>query len=60
MDGATEFQVYRKMILPMLMPITMSVVIMMAHISLKIFDLIYAMTGSGANFVTDVPGIVYV
>ncbi|TQS71242.1 sugar ABC transporter permease [Ornithinibacillus gellani] len=57
MDGASEFQIYRKIILPMLMPITMSVVIIMAHISLKIFDLIYAMTGSGANFVTDVPGV---
>jgi glucose/mannose transport system permease protein len=57
MDGASEFQVYRKIVLPILMPITMSVVIIMAHISLKIFDLIYAMTGSGANFVTDVPGL---
>lgn len=57
MDGASEFQVYRKVILPILMPITVSVVIIMAHISLKIFDLIYAMTGSGANFVTDVPGV---
>ncbi len=57
MDGASEFQVYRKIILPILMPITMSVVIIMAHISLKIFDLVYAMTGSGANFVTDVPGL---
>jgi len=56
-DGATEFQIYRKVILPMLTPITMSVIIIMAHISLKIFDLIYAMTGSGANFVTDVPGV---
>lgn len=57
MDGASEFQIYRKIILPMMLPITMSVVIIMAHISLKIFDLIYAMTGSGANFVTDVPGV---
>ncbi|WP_203247626.1 carbohydrate ABC transporter permease [Sporosarcina beigongshangi] len=57
MDGATEFQVYMKVVLPLLLPITMSVVIIMAHISLKIFDLIYAMTGSGANFVTDVPGL---
>ncbi|WP_066174908.1 carbohydrate ABC transporter permease [Bacillus marinisedimentorum] len=56
-DGATEFQVYRKVIFPMLRPITVSVVIIMAHISLKIFDLIYAMTGPGANFVTDVPGV---
>lgn len=57
MDGASEFQVYMRVVIPMLMPITMSVVIIMAHISLKIFDLIYAMTGSGANFVTDVPGL---
>lgn len=57
MDGASEFQVYWKIVLPMLAPITMSVIIIMAHISLKIFDLIYAMTGSGANFVTDVPGV---
>ncbi|MRX72817.1 ABC transporter permease subunit [Bacillus lacus] len=57
MDGATEFQIYRKIILPLLKPITVSVIIIMAHISLKIFDLIYAMTGPGANFVTDVPGV---
>ncbi|SFB01796.1 carbohydrate ABC transporter membrane protein 1, CUT1 family (TC 3.A.1.1.-) [Lentibacillus halodurans] len=57
MDGASEFQIYRKVVIPMLMPITVSVIIIMAHISLKIFDLIYAMTGSGANFVTDVPAV---
>lgn len=56
-DGATEFQIYQKIIIPMLRPITVSVMIIMAHISLKIFDLIYAMTGPGANFVTDVPGV---
>lgn len=56
-DGASEFQVYKKVVIPMLSPITVSVVIIMAHISLKIFDLIYAMTGPGANFVTDVPGV---
>ncbi len=57
MDGASEFQIYRKIIFPIVAPVTMSVVIIMAHISLKIFDLIYAMTGPGANFVTDVPGV---
>nr|WP_256835393.1 sugar ABC transporter permease [Parageobacillus thermoglucosidasius] len=56
-DGATELQIYRKIIIPLLRPITVSVIIIMAHISLKIFDLIYAMTGPGANFVTDVPGV---
>jgi len=29
----------------------------MFQISLKIFDLIYTMTGSGPNFVTDMPAI---
>lgn len=57
MDGASEFQIYRKVVIPMLLPITVSVIIIMAHISLKIFDLIYAMSGSGANFVTDVPAM---
>ncbi|WP_429876026.1 carbohydrate ABC transporter permease [Fictibacillus sp. NRS-1165] len=57
MDGASELQIYRKIIFPIVAPITVSVIIIMAHISLKIFDLIYAMTGPGANFVTDVPGV---
>ncbi|MGO4273736.1 carbohydrate ABC transporter permease [Paenibacillus sp. TAF58] len=56
-DGATEWQVLRKVILPQLKPITMSLIIIMAHISLKIFDLVYAMTGPGAMFVTDMPGV---
>lgn len=56
-DGATEVQVYRHIILPILSPITLSALIVLGHISLKIFDLIYTMTGKGPAFVTDVPGI---
>jgi glucose/mannose transport system permease protein len=56
-DGASEAQIYRKIVLPMLRPITFGVIVMMAHISLKIFDLIYTMTGPGANFVTDMPAV---
>lgn len=56
-DGASEFQIYRKIIIPQLRPITFGVIVMMAHISLKIFDLIYTMTGPGANFVTDMPAV---
>jgi glucose/mannose transport system permease protein len=54
-DGATEFQVYRHIIFPMLQPITLSAVIILGHISLKIFDLVSAMTGPGPAFATDVP-----
>lgn len=56
-DGATEFQIYWRVILPMLQPITLAALIVLGHISLKIFDLIYTMTGKGPGFVTDVPGI---
>ncbi len=54
-DGATEFQIYRYIIVPLLTPITLSAVIILGHISLKIFDLVVAMTGSGPGFSTDVP-----
>jgi len=54
-DGASEQQVYRHIILPLLQPITLSAVIILGHTSLKIFDLVVSMTGSGPAFATDVP-----
>ena len=56
-DGATEFKVYTKVVLPLLRPVTVSTAIILGHVSLKIFDLIFAMTGVGPGFATDVPGI---
>jgi glucose/mannose transport system permease protein len=44
-DGASEWQLYRHVILPLLRPITLSAMIILGHISLKIFDLIWAMAG---------------
>lgn len=54
-DGATEIEIYRHIVLPLLRPITLSAVIILGHISLKIFDLVSAMTGPGPAFATDVP-----
>lgn len=45
LDGATTAQYYRHIALPMLKPITISAVIILSHISLKMFDLIFSMTG---------------
>jgi glucose/mannose transport system permease protein len=56
-DGASEFRIYWHVILPILRPITLSALIILGHISLKIFDLVYTMTGKGPAFATDVPGI---
>jgi len=54
-DGASEFQVYRHIIVPLLHPITLGAMIILGHISLKIFDLVVAMTGPGPGFSSDVP-----
>lgn len=56
-DGANMWQVYRYIVIPLLRPITLGAVIILGHISLKIFDLVVAMTGSGAGFSCDVPAL---
>ncbi len=55
-DGANELQTYLYVVFPLLRPITLSAMIVLGHISLKIFDLIFAMAGAD-NATTDVPGI---
>jgi len=54
-DGASEFQTYRYILLPLLRPITLSAVIILGHISLKIFDLIVAISQN--NIALDVPAV---
>jgi glucose/mannose transport system permease protein len=54
-DGASEFEIYRYVILPMLQPVTLSAVIILGHMSLKIFDLIVALGNKDIRL--DVPGI---
>lgn len=54
-DGANEVQVFRHITLPLLTPVTLSAVIILGHISLKIFDLIVAISGKDIRL--DVPSI---
>jgi glucose/mannose transport system permease protein len=54
-DGASEFQMYRHVIMPLLNPVTLSAVIILGHISLKIFDLIVAISQN--SIALDVPGV---
>lgn len=56
-DGASTLEVYRYIVLPLLRPITLGAIIVLGHISLKIFDLVFAMTGSGVGFSCDVPAL---
>jgi alpha-glucoside transport system permease protein len=52
MDGANEFQVFFRIILPLLAPTVAVVVTTMIIFALKVFDLVYVMTGG--RFDTDV------
>ncbi|MDO5678547.1 MAG: sugar ABC transporter permease, partial [Propionibacteriaceae bacterium] len=54
MDGASEWRIYRHVLFPQLSPIALSALIIIGHMSMKTFDLIYAIAGQN-NVVADVP-----
>ena len=54
-DGASELRIYFQIVLPLLSPITLSALIILGHISLKVFDLIIAVVGKQLSL--DVPAI---
>lgn len=54
-DGASELQIYRYIMLPLLSPVTLSALIILGHMSLKVFDLIIAVAGK--QLPLDVPAI---
>jgi glucose/mannose transport system permease protein len=54
-DGANELQIYRYIVLPILTPVSLSALIILGHISLKVFDLIIAIAGK--QYQLDVPAI---
>jgi glucose/mannose transport system permease protein len=58
-DGATEVGIYRHVVLPLINPIILSALIILGHISLKIFDLVYVMTSGSPTlgYATDMPSI---
>jgi glucose/mannose transport system permease protein len=55
MDGASEFRVYRHVVFPHLRPVTLAALIIIGHISIKIFDLVYAI--GGKQLITQTPAI---
>lgn len=53
-DGASEWRIYRHVLFPQLSPIALSALIIIGHMSMKTFDLIYTIAGQN-NYVADVP-----
>jgi glucose/mannose transport system permease protein len=55
MDGASEARVYRHVVFPHLRPVTLGALIILGHISIKVFDLIVAI--GGKQLITQVPAV---
>lgn len=54
-DGATELDIFRHIVFPLLRPVTLSALIILGHMSLKTFDLIIATAGK--QYALDMPSI---
>ncbi|MFF5294122.1 carbohydrate ABC transporter permease [Paractinoplanes globisporus] len=55
MDGASTYRLYRNVIFPQLTPVALSALIILGHMSMKMFDLI--MSVSGPQWLTEVPAV---
>ncbi|MDQ2150637.1 sugar ABC transporter permease [Alcaligenaceae bacterium C4P045] len=56
-DGASLPRIYLRIVIPSLRPVFFSVILILAHIAIKSFDLVMALTGGGPGISTDVPAI---
>lgn len=52
-DGAGTYKIYRHVIIPLLMPVTFTAIVLTGMNSIRVFDLVSAMSGSGAALGTD-------
>jgi glucose/mannose transport system permease protein len=57
LDGASTLTLYRRIILPSMRPVFFSVTLILAHIAIKSFDLVMALTAGGPGTASDVPAI---
>jgi glucose/mannose transport system permease protein len=54
-DGASTIAIYRRIVIPMLRPIFLSAFIVLAHMAIKSYDLVIALTGAGPGRATELP-----
>jgi glucose/mannose transport system permease protein len=54
-DGASTFAIYRRIVIPMLKPVFLSVFIVLGHMAIKSYDLVIALTGGGPGNATELP-----
>jgi glucose/mannose transport system permease protein len=54
-DGASLPRIYWRILLPILRPVMFSTILVLAHLSIKSFDLVMALTNGGPGYASDVP-----
>ena len=54
-DGIPTARIYSAIIIPSMAPIFLSAFIVLAHLAIKSFDLVIALTGGGPGYATDLP-----
>ena len=54
-DGASTFTTYRRIIIPMMRPVFLSAFVVLAHLAIKAYDLVVALTGGGPGQATELP-----
>ena len=54
-DGASAFALYRRIVIPQLRPAFMSAFVVLAHMAIKSYDLVIALTGGGPGTATELP-----
>jgi glucose/mannose transport system permease protein len=54
-DGASLPKIYWRIIVPSLRPVFFSTLMVLAHLAIKSFDLVMALTNGGPGYATDVP-----
>lgn len=55
MDGASNWNLYRRIIIPMLRPAFLSAFVVLAHLAIKSYDLVIALTNGGPGRATELP-----
>ena len=54
-DGASNWNLYRRVIIPQLRPAFLSAFVILAHLAIKSYDLVIALTGGGPGRATELP-----
>ncbi len=54
-DGASPVTIYRRIIIPLMRPVFLSAFVVLAHLAIKAYDLVVALTGGGPGQATELP-----